>query len=261
MISDNGKVFKAATKTIQAILGHKDIKRYFSGLGMKWVFKAPWWGGIFVRMVRPTKRFLRKIAEQAKLSYDELLTTLTEVEMVLNSQPLTHVSADDFEEPLTPSHLLIGQRVMSLPNPVPSDDSDEEMTANLLSRRSKHLNFTLNRYLLELREAHHLNRGSNATAVEIGDIVVVHNDNQPRGFWKLAQVERTITGQDGKVRGAAVRVTNCQGQPTMLHHLIQCLCPLEISLQEKAELLPNLPEANSDDDSGDLDGVAVQRSK
>ena len=82
---------------------------------------------------------------------------------------------------------------MSLPDPVPSDDSDEEVTANLLSRRSKHLIFTLNRfwkrwrneYLLELREAHRHNKGTDATPVEIGDIVVVHSDKQPRGFWKL----------------------------------------------------------------------------
>ena len=234
VISDNGKAFKAAAKTIQAVLGHKDVKSYFSGLGVKWVFnipKATWWGGIFERMVRSTKRCLSKIVGQAKLSYDELLTALTEVEMVLNTRPLTYVFVDDFEEPLTPSHLLIGRRIMSLPDPVPSDDSDEEVTANLLSRPSKHLNFTLNRfwkhwrneYLLELREAHRHNKGTNAASVEIGDIVVVHSDKQPRGFWKLGRVEHTITGRDGKTRGAAVRVTNRQGQPTVLHCPIQCL--------------------------------------
>ena len=72
MISDNGKAFKAATKTIQAVLGHKDVKRYFSGLGVRWVFnitKAPWWGEIFERMVRSTKRCLRKIVGQQQLRW------------------------------------------------------------------------------------------------------------------------------------------------------------------------------------------------
>ena len=64
-------------------------------------------------------------------------------------------------------------------------------------------------------------------------------------------------GRDGKITGAAIRVTNHQGRPTVLHCPIQCLYPLEISLQGKAELPPNLPEANPDDDSGDPDGVAV----
>ena len=88
MISDNGKTFKAATKTILAVLSHKDVERYFFGLGVKWVFnipKAPWRGGIFEGMVRSAKWCLRRILGQAKLSYNELLTALTEVEMVLNS--------------------------------------------------------------------------------------------------------------------------------------------------------------------------------
>jgi hypothetical protein len=143
VISDNGKTFKAAAKTIQAVVGHQDVQRYFSGLGVKWMFnipKAPWWGGIFERMVRSTKRCLKKIVGQAKLSYDELLTALTEVEMVLNSRPLTYVSANDLEEPLTPSHLMIGRRVMSLPDPIlGDDDSDEEVTASQLKTSQPHL--------------------------------------------------------------------------------------------------------------------------
>ena len=114
------------------------------------------------------KEMPRKIVGQAKLSYDELLTALSEVEMVLNSRPLTYVSTNDFEEPLTPSHLLIGRRVMSLPYAVPSDHRDDEVTASQLSRRSRHLNLTLDRfwsrwrseYLLELREAHRHNKGT-----------------------------------------------------------------------------------------------------
>ena len=38
----------------------------------------------------------------SKLSFDELLTVLTEVETVLNSSPLSYVFSDDLEDPLTP---------------------------------------------------------------------------------------------------------------------------------------------------------------
>ena len=137
---------------------------------------------------------------QEKLTYDELLTAITEVEMVINSRPLSYVSADDMEEPLTPSHLLIGRRVMSLPDHIYHEITDEdEVNSHLLNKRARHLNYTLNRfwvrwrneYLLELREAHRHSGGSpNALSIAVGDVVVVvHSDDQPRGFWKLAKVE------------------------------------------------------------------------
>jgi len=80
-------------------------------IGLQWSFnleRAPWWGGMFERMVRSTKRCLRKSIGRSRLTYDELLTTLTEVEMILNSRPLSYISNDDIEEPLTPSHLIMG---------------------------------------------------------------------------------------------------------------------------------------------------------
>lgn len=58
--------------------------------------RAPWWGGVFERMVRMTKRCLKKIVGRAKLTYDELIIAVIEVEAVINSRPL---SSDDLEEP------------------------------------------------------------------------------------------------------------------------------------------------------------------
>ena len=63
---------------------------------------------MFERLVRSTKHCLRKALGRAKFSHDELLTVIVEIEMVLNSRPLTYISADDLEEPLTPSRLLAG---------------------------------------------------------------------------------------------------------------------------------------------------------
>ena len=49
----------------------------------------------------------------SKLTYEELLTVLVEVECVLNSRRLTYVYSEEAEEPLTPSHLLLGHRLLS----------------------------------------------------------------------------------------------------------------------------------------------------
>ena len=78
---------------------------------------------MFERMIQSAKRCLRKTTGSARLTYDELLTSVTEVEMILNSRPLTYLSADEVEEPLTPSHLLIGCRVLTLPDPTTDDDT------------------------------------------------------------------------------------------------------------------------------------------
>ena len=50
--------------------------------------RAPWWGGFFERMIQVLKHCLRKLMGQAKLTYQELLTSVAEVEL-MNSQPLT----------------------------------------------------------------------------------------------------------------------------------------------------------------------------
>ena len=70
----------------------------------------------FERLIKGTKRFLKKTLEKARLIYEELLTVLTEVECILNSRPSTYLYPDDLEKPLTPSHLISGRRFLSLPD-------------------------------------------------------------------------------------------------------------------------------------------------
>ena len=38
-----------------------------------------------------------------------------EIESTLNSRPLTYVSSDELDEPITHSHLVVGRRVNSIP--------------------------------------------------------------------------------------------------------------------------------------------------
>ena len=220
MVLDNGKTFKSADKIIRSVLTHPDVKQYSSSIGLQWYFnleKAPWWGGLFERMIKSMKRCLRKTVGRAKLSYDELLTTLAEVEMILNSRPLSYISSDDSEEPLTPSHLVMGRRVLNLLDYVLCYNEDEDFTVSrdVLTKRMKHLSRVLSHfwkrwrdeYLLLLRDCHRYSKGSEVTReLSQGDIMLMRDDGKPRGFRNLVRVEGTIRGADGLVRGATIRV-------------------------------------------------------
>ena len=119
IISDNGTTFQSASKTLRGIMDHREVKKYMSGINIKWIFniqRAPWWGRFFERMIQMLKRCLRKCIGQAKLSYEELLTGVAEVEAILNSRPLTYLTTDDIDERITPSHLISGVRLLSMPD-------------------------------------------------------------------------------------------------------------------------------------------------
>ena len=95
-------------------------------------------------MIKSVKRCLKKSIGRPRLTYDELLTTLAEMEMILNSRSLSYVSSEDIEEPLTPSHLLIGHRVLNLLGTMMAcseDDTGEDVNVSQesLSKRARHL--------------------------------------------------------------------------------------------------------------------------
>ena len=82
-------------------------------------------GWFFFLLVKQVKSCLKKTLGRSKLSFDELTTILVEFEAVLNSRPLTYLYSEDVEEPLTPSHLVIGRRLLTLPvEPLQIDDWD-----------------------------------------------------------------------------------------------------------------------------------------
>ena len=100
-------------------------------------------GGIFYRMIKSTKRCLKKALGKARLTYEELLTILTEVECILNSRPLTYLYPDDLEEPLTPSHLISSKRLLPDTTRSGADNSSTRETdtgrARYLQRSMDHL--------------------------------------------------------------------------------------------------------------------------
>ena len=64
--------------------------------------------------------------------------------------------------------------------------------------------------------------------VEVGDIVTVAEEGVSRGKWRLGKVEELITGKDGEIRGAKVKVLTKKGKPMYLNRPVQKLYPLEV---------------------------------
>ncbi|XP_057711992.1 uncharacterized protein LOC130929085 [Corythoichthys intestinalis] len=120
--SDNAKTFKRADQDLKNLwrsFNGAELREFFTDKGVTWKFiaeRAAWWGGFWERLVRSVKTCLKRILGKTSLNFEELTTTLAEVEAVLNSRPLSYVSSDASEpQPLTPSHFLVGKRLTSLP--------------------------------------------------------------------------------------------------------------------------------------------------
>ena len=241
IVSDNAKTFQSANRTLNRLFEHPEVRTYLNNYKIAWRFnlaKAPWWGGFFERMVGNTKDCLRKVLGNARLTHDELVTVLTEVESTLNCRPLTYEYDEVGEEVLTPSHLIYGRRINSLPDAVVEpDDVREEPNC---SARFKYLSSTLahfwgrwrKEYLANLREFHKTKRTRQSKAViQVGDVVTVYEDGKKRNEWKLAVIEELVRGRDGVVRGAKIRVIT-KGKIVRISRPVQRLYPIEVRADE-----------------------------
>eukprot|EP00794_Sanderia_malayensis_P017243 gene17243-biopygen14837 len=238
--TDNAKTFKAAANLMKKLFKDNDFNSFQQANRIKWRFnlpRSPWWGGYFERMVGSVKRCLRKVLGNARLTSDELTTVLVEVEGTLNSRPLTYLY-DELGEVLTPSHLIHGFRLSSLPGDIDLTDYSDN-TQDKLTKRfvyvSKKLSHFWNRwrkeYLTDLREFHKMTT-INIKPIAKGDLVLLHEDNVKRSLWKTGLVEDLIIGKDGKCRGAVVRKVSSRGKLETLTRPLQKLVPLEISSHE-----------------------------
>ena len=130
---------------------------------------------------------------------------------------------------------------MNLPS-LESDDSFEDefkITKEELHDRMKHLTVLLNHfwkrwrneYLIELRHAHRHSpiAHNQSRRINKGDVVLIHDEELPRGQWRLGAIESLFKGIDGFIRAASVRTHSPGGQVTTLKRPIQRLYPLEVT--------------------------------
>ena len=66
----------------------------------------------------------------------------------------------------------------------------------------------------------------------VGDVVILKDDTTKRMFWKLVIIE-LLTGKDGQVRAAIVKVANHKGEQSRLRCSLKHLIPLEVRNEMK----------------------------
>ena len=193
-----------------------DVLSYVANKDIKWKFiveHAPWMGGVYERLVGLVKRCLRKSLGRRHLKSDELATVLIEVEAIINSRPLVTRGSLGEGEALTPAHFLTLRSKLGLP--FSSCHDNDLILSDMLSKVWKAGQKVLDQfwscwqkeYLTDLRQSS-ISSAKRAVQREpsIGEIVLVRDENLPRGRWKLAVVIQTHTNKDGLVRSATVRL-------------------------------------------------------
>ena len=171
------------------MLSSKELETSIGRCGVTWKFiskQAPRYGGHWEGLIELTKAALKIVLGRAHISLPMLQTLVVEVEATLNDRPLTYLSEDPRDtKPLTPSYLLYGRMITTLPHMLVTEDlqdPDYGSTSSQMHRNAKRLSLLLNhfqtrwkhKYLTSLREFHR-SHGNNNQTVKVGDIVQIHD--------------------------------------------------------------------------------------
>ena len=219
-VSDNAKTFESARNRIYRVFGmHSPQWRFIPP-------SSPWWGGWWERLVRSVKLCFYKTLHLSLLSRSETETLLHEIEACINSRPLTFLSTDPQDpQALTPSHFLLGKGIGEQ-FPIKFDDlsisaQDLQLVYNVRQGCLKEFWRTwLNEYIVNLPPV--ATKTKHVQKVNLGDLVLLRQDNVRRLFWPLGRIVKVYPGKDKIIRAVDVKMqdgTILKRSVQMLHHV------------------------------------------
>nr|CAD2195452.1 unnamed protein product [Meloidogyne enterolobii] len=272
IISDNGNQFITVAKVINANIEGKwkkekannDEKLFNNFLlekEIEWKFipaLSPWQGGVYERLVKLVKDSFKRSLGSRILNIEELRTFIKEVEMSINCRPISYISLEkDGPLCLRPIDFIIPRVEIIQKFPEIEDDNfrlGKTSTAEQVQERWMATLKTLQRfwdtwkrdYLIMLRDkskwTHHNQRNDLKRNPRIGEVVIVHQEGQPRNVWPLGK----IVELDGTpARSAKIKI----GDKTFIRP-INKISPLEIEDENIVE--ENLNNENEKENEVDL---------
>ncbi|KAL0861062.1 hypothetical protein ABMA27_009574 [Loxostege sticticalis] len=224
---DNGRNFVAAAKELgQFLQNNTEPLSYFANQeGIKFMFSpayAPHFGGIFEAGVKSAKYHAKRVIGNSHLTFEEISTLFAQIESILNSRPLYPLSSSPNDlSSLTPGHFLIGRPLTSLPTRNLNDVKEhslkryarlEQIRQHFWSRWSKE-------YISELQQRSKWRKDT--SRLNVGDLVLLQEENTPPLNWRLGRVTRLFPGADGIARVADIHTTRGSVRRPLIR-----LCPL-----------------------------------
>ena len=210
LVSDHGANFIGAKNELGCVLAsnREKIKDEMLRRKIEWQLTPPGGshhGGAWERMIGVVRRVLDVTLRNQSVDDDSLYTLFCEVEVIINSRPLTIVSSDCSDiEPISPMSLL-GMGGQLFGNGISSDGG------GYARRRYRQVQYMADQFWgrwkveylrgLQLREKWLCKRRN----VSVGDVVLITDETVPRCHWPLGRVTKIHISSDGLVRKVDVR--------------------------------------------------------
>lgn len=202
LLSDRGRNFIGGSQVLKMLWDNLKEDRVRSAYPeIRWLFLPPFSpqkGGLHERMIGCVKRAMERVLpHEDSLTDEDLMTTMCEIENIMNSRPISPAGDHADLEPLTPAHFLVGNAIQSLA-PWSQDDLSAQKrwfkTQALVDRVWKRLKSEV---IPELNKYHQ--RMLPQRNLKEGDIVMLSQDIG-RADWSIGKVIKVYpNSSDGKV--------------------------------------------------------------
>ncbi|XP_075150880.1 uncharacterized protein LOC142224988 [Haematobia irritans] len=218
IFSDNGTNFVGASREMEEELrcvlkeGRDKVCSAYQFQQLSWQFipaGAPHMGGLWEAAVKSFKTHFRKHASGFKYTFEEFSNVLSRIEACLNSRPLCPMSESSQDlVALTPAHFLVGSPILAPPEQL-EEGSPLHLVHRFRKMKALSQQFCLRwkeEYLKGLQKRYKWKFPQRD--IEVGDLVVIRDEQLPPTSWKLGRVDEVHPGSDGRVRVADVRTAN-----------------------------------------------------
>ena len=210
--SDNATNFQGACNKLRDLYKfltnkstQQNISAHLRSQEIQWEFippSAPAFGGLWEAGVKSFKHHLVRVVGEQVLTFEELCTISCRIEAMLNSRPLTALKTDPNDlEALTPGHFLIGR-------PLNRDHSSTQ--ANRFHRWERLVSFQQHMWARWSKEYLHqlqtrTKNYKDKLTVNVGQLVLVQNENFPPLQWPLGKIICINPGEDRLTRVAIIK--------------------------------------------------------